>query len=401
MNNVVSKTKIQETINEIYSLLNTCKENVKSLEDASREVKSIATKLNSCNGKRVLNSNKTIKTDEFIKKTYEKFSINGADSIITYANTIEEETEELNDKILGLNMGLKLMDEDLAIIAIYIYNLEKIYRPELDSDVASMSFLDKLKQAGRDMQYDAESGYQILHSYSILETGSINLELFDCNYDYMGMYLKYYNEDGYNVYAPLAKVQAENGKYKLVPMNEEEMAAFSRNTTNYYNSIMYNYDCFTPKMKDDLSNSLKDITLLYIDYDMETIDNFNWSAFAKKDESITVNMNQDFSYIANESFPHECGHVYDWSQSGYIEKNILNNHGISDKSTWTNIYGQLKEDAEINSNVLNDYSLSQPYECFADSVSAYYNRPEDLKEVEINIDGYNNLYDYMDDVLNY
>lgn len=63
MNNVVSKTKIQETINEIYSLLNTYKENIKSLEDASREVKSIATKLNSCNGKRVLNSNKTIKTD--------------------------------------------------------------------------------------------------------------------------------------------------------------------------------------------------------------------------------------------------------------------------------------------------------------------------------------------------
>ena len=55
--------------------------------------------------------------------------------------------------------------------------------------------------------------------------------------------------------------------------------------------------------------------LYYIDYDMETVDNFNWSAFAKKDESITVNMNQDFSYIANETFPHECGHVYDWSQS--------------------------------------------------------------------------------------
>lgn len=398
MNNVINKTKIQETINEIYNLLDACINNINSLEESSKDVKNNALRLDSYNGKRVLESNTVIETSNYLKKGYEKFVIKGADTILTHSNIIIEEVEDLKDKISLLTSLLNSMEENLAIITIYIVALEKAYAGRDEN----ISFLSKLTQACYNMELDATRNYRILHAYSVLETGTIDVRLYGETYNYTGSYLKYYNENGFNIYAPLAKVQALDGKYNFVSMSDSEMESFANYSNGYYSYIMNKYDSFTPKMKDYINDSLKNINLVYIDYDKDKIDSFNWNAFATTGKNVTIDMNTNsFSYIANETFPHELGHIYDYSTGGYIENGELVDYGQSDTKIWTNIYNQLKEDASVNSYILDDYALSKPEECFADSVSAYYNRPEDLKEVEINIDGYNNLYDYIDDVLNY
>ena len=108
-----------------------------------------------------------------------------------------------------------------------------------------------------------------------------------------------------------------------------------------------------------------------------------------KDEESVYNMDFAYEYMVN-SFVHELGHAF--------ANNKIFGKDRDETKEWKAIFNQIvaKEDRE---NYFRDYAVTNPAELFADVCRDYYNKPNNLKMVEIEINGYDNLYDYMNDLM--
>ena len=66
---------------------------------------------------------------------------------------------------------------------------------------------------------------------------------------------------------------------------------------------------------------------------------------------------------------------------------------------WRKIYKQVSSN-ETYKDYIGDYAYTNGRELFAEATMYYYHDPDKLKMVDIDVPGYDNLYDYMDHVMN-
>ena len=405
---VVNTNKIEETISEINSLLRACDANLDNIEEANNELKTDCGTLNLYNGAKVAGSDNIEFVEPYLKRTYQRFSIKGADSAIVYNNVIDQEINELKKATMSMTISLMAMHDSLVIIAIYITNIEYTLSSSFDEN-QNMDFLTKLTKAAELMQSDYKNGYNLLYNTPILENGKTVLTLYGHDYYYEGEYLKFYNKNGWEVTCPLAKIQVdENNNYIYVEMTDEEKENYLNAVSRYYNDIMHDYESYPPKLKESANKYLNNLQLMYIDYDQEKSDGIAWAAYVNNyGKNCVVDMNyatssqECYDYQRKTTFPHELGHVLDYESANFYQEYIKKeNHGISSNDNFLNIYSQISSPDSNASNYLRDYAFTSPTECFAECVSEYQNDPEPLKEIDIDIKGYDNLYEYMNDILN-
>lgn len=257
-----------------------------------------------------------------------------------------------------------------------------------------------------------------------IKEGAIDTKLYnndkkgyDDTIQYEGRYLEYYNEDGIKVTVPLAIAKYENGKIVYVPMTKDQETAYINKVTHYYNDIMKSTDVYSDKLKKELGKRVDSLSMVYIDPNSKEQIQAAEGAAAycartgkySNHSDIVVFSNQ-FINLEDHNDIHNTQKRYDYMIRAYTHENghayannrlLLRDRDTND--TWNNIYNQVSGD-EINKEILRDYSVSNKKELFADSTDYYYNEPERLKQVEIDVEAngkkYNTLYDYMDYVLN-
>ena len=122
----VNEKEVTSTLIDITSMLNTFNNRLESLNETERELASKASTLEGYNGAKVAGSNRSDYSLECTKYYYDKFNITGTSEIINSSNNILKETDRLQTNILSLSNQLKDMDSALAIITIYIANMEKL-----------------------------------------------------------------------------------------------------------------------------------------------------------------------------------------------------------------------------------------------------------------------------------
>ena len=298
--------------------------------------------------------------------------------------------------------------------------LNKILKFQGFSEKDAKEFMNNLKTTLRDVQLYPQDiiaqYYDILDGKGVIKYGEINTYLSQngtrssifSNIKYNGEFIEFYNEDGIKVNAPLAIFKCEDGKVVYEPMTYLDKNRYIGRLFNYHNSIMTKLDGTTEKFKNEITDRVETITFLYLDPNtrkkIEAADGFaayctqgtGWSKtsdivmFTEQFMDIKENVYSPdlFEYMSN-SFIHECGHAY---------ANNTNADFFLDRdknSTWNDIYKQVISNP-VNEDTLRSYSLSNKFELYADSTDYYYSDPDRLKMVEINVDGYDNLYDYMD-----
>jgi len=220
---------------------------------------------------------------------------------------------------------------------------------------------------------------------------------------YEGRCLSFEVDFGKFVYAPLAIATYQNGEVVWVPMTPEQEEAFTAVTRIYYNRIMDQVqNSYSKEYADTIKEHVKMLTFIYADFE-ET--EGEWAGLcwsipnSRGDSAISLRIDQiyDFDYGACPgtynyqigAFTHECGHSYDQSSGEWF----------SSSEEWNQIYEQLCREDSIAREVFRDYTFSNLKECFADICMFYFHHPELVKQVDIDIPGYDNLYDYMKDLI--
>ena len=105
-----------------------------------------------------------------------------------------------------------------------------------------------------------------------------------------------------------------------------------------------------------------------------------------------------YNHRVNVTFTHELGHAFDYSLKSYYGDHFAR----SDE--WLEICNQIAE-FDSTHELLRDYAYDNSYETFADVVAEYFGKDDtqwninDLKAIEIDYNGYTNLYDYMTSIL--
>lgn len=265
------------------------------------------------------------------------------------------------------------------------------------------------------------------------KTGKIDTRLVLNNYfwkwdtvKYEGEYLEFTNEDGEITRVPLAIIEYDDksDQIKYYPMTYEQKKQYINKITQYYNDIMDNSKNYTDRFRNETNDKVDSLSIIYIDpssrnkiqatynkyseagnaaYCKQTSGLSNHSnivifsnEFINFDDSSSNNNDEVYDYMVR-CYTHELGHAY------------ANNRMIlwdrDNTYVWNNIYNTVTSD-DTNRQILRDYSIAAKQELFADSTEYYYNDPDRLKQVEINIDlpefkmHFNTLYDYMDYILN-
>ena len=238
------------------------------------------------------------------------------------------------------------------------------------------------------------------------------------NIQYSGKYIEFENEQGMTIKAPLAIVKYENGKIIFDPMTEEEQERYVEKVAQYNNDIMFNFEnLYTYDFKQEITDRVTSTTILYIDRESrDSIDYArSYAAYCDRkngpsksdiviysDQFIELNPESDATYWYNsedaydymvETYTHELGHAY------------ANNHSFNlldrDQSRiWNEIYNEVTGE-DTNREFLGDYAFTNTHEFFADAIRYYYHDAERLKMIDIDVEGYNTLYDYMDYILQY
>ena len=153
----VSEKEIASTLTSITSMLNTFNNRLESLNEVEQELASKVSTLEGYNEAKVADSDRSEFSSECTKYYYDKFNITGTSEIINSSNSILKETDRLQVNIPSLNNQLKEMDSALAIITIYISNIEEALKSGVISASKSydkMNVKDKLYYAGKLMEED-------------------------------------------------------------------------------------------------------------------------------------------------------------------------------------------------------------------------------------------------------
>ena len=291
-------------------------------------------------------------------------------------------------------MGLSPEESDKLIY--YFANIYNKYNGEQDIN-------QMLEESRCLMELDKNNNNYILYHTPKLINGNIKKSLWikDSEWDnlnYNGEYLEYYNEDDTSVTVPLSIITRDSkGNIISIPMDENTKDNYIKNINNYYYDIMNNYTNYSKKFKKVTGNSLQNVDILY--FDTSNVDpdygayttGISAETMVIRGECITTSLG--YNYMIN-AYTHELGHVY-----GY------NYNKIDESREWQNIWKQINEN-DIDYTFLSDYAHSSYIEGFAECVAEYFSNgfdprynPNDLKAIEIDYNGYTNLYDYMRDIL--
>ncbi len=396
----VNEKEVTSTLIDITSMLNTFNNRLESLNETERELASKASTLEGYNGAKVAGSNRSDYSLECTKYYYDKFNITGTSEIINSSNNILKETDRLQTNILSLSNQLKDMDSALAIITIYIANMEKALEQGIitsDKPYDKMSIKDRIYYAGKLMEEDKKNGYVYLDTTPILKEGKITLPLYTYFPEIESKYLEFYNKEGTKVIVPLGRLRrnSNNTGYLYEQFSEEAIKNYTTQVSEFHHSVMLEADKYGDKFKETAVAPLKQITFVYADYDKKGVNGTNWVAYTNGSNYSTFDMkyymaNAKTKKFAVDSFSHELGHSFDNS--------ILDNGKLSATTTFEDIYNQInKNDSDYS--IIREYGHKTPAECFAESTLLYYNDPASLKEIPLSGVGYDNLYEYMKSVL--
>ena len=231
-------------------------------------------------------------------------------------------------------------------------------------------------------------------------------------YIYEGEYLEFKNDFGYTVRVPLAIIKNDKmGNIIHTEMTDEEKKAYTERITQYCNYIFHYYnEMGTENYKREINQRLNDVNIIYLDTaNSDNIESSYASAyemllFPGNRNAIVIYGHELFNFTDPEdyyntdealdlqifSFFHELGHIY--------ANNTMIGKDRDETEKWIEIYNQVnsKEDRE---NYFRDYAFTSPSELFADSCECYYRNPNSLKMVEIEVGEYDNLYEYMNDIM--
>ncbi len=311
----------------------------------------------------------------FKKKKVDRIVISSSD-IESYCNRILYEKEELDNALAYILQQLDSMTESLEVIAIYLLQVESCLE-----DGTSVSFADRLKSVSQLMKDDKENGYEFLHSMPVLEEGEFGFNSFNQVFNYSGKYLRYFNEYGIDVFAPLAKI----GDINFTSYADNEIEQYSELYTRYYVDIMKCQEKFTDLHKAALREQLG--TIILEDSDSSNnrgASNVGFTTSFGENEKCTINMNMQDWYFSDlnnadmygllvDSYTHEAGHVLDrylGKQSGTLF--------YSDGSGYSKYYSSLQQvpgantGDDVGTGALCDYAFDSPQENFAESVTEYY-----------------------------
>ena len=396
----ISEQEIESTLTDITSILNVFNNRLESLNEVEQDLASKASALEGYNGAKVANSDRSEFSFECTKYYYDKFNITGTSGIINSSNSILKETDRLQVNILSLNNQLKEMDSALAIITIYISNLEEALKKGVISASKSydkMNIKDKLYYAGKLMEEDKKNDYIYLDGTAIIREGKIGIPLYDQLVERECKYLEFYNKIGKKVIVPLEKIgyNSDEGEYSFYKLKEEKIEEYADMIANFHHSIMLESNNYGENFEKMAVEPLKQITLEYIDYNKKKINNSNWVAYTNGNSYCTFDMkyyntNANTRQFAVDSFSHELGHSFDNTVTG--------DGKFTDGSTYQDIYNQInKNDSKYEK--IREYGHSSASECFAESTLLYYNDPAALKEIPLSGVGYDNVYEYMKSVL--
>ena len=402
----ISEKEISSTLADITSMISSYKNTLTSLSDMESELTGKASNLEGYNGAKVAGSNRTDYTLDCTKYYCDKFNIVGASEIVSSSNRILKETDSLNTNIESFQVEIKEMDSSLAVITIYLSNIEKALRTGAISSSKSydrMNVKDKFDLVSKLMIKDKEYNYSYLDTTPIIRTKGMTLPLHSVNNNFPTFdckYLEYYNNSGKKVIAPLIKIKYDpesNGYkgYTYAKMSEEEINSYVLKTSAFHHAIMMENSKYGKKFKDTAIKPLKQITLEYIDYDKEDVNGSNWIAYTNNNSSITFDMkydsiNEESHKFLVESYSHELGHSFD---------NSIGTAGkFSSYDGFMEVYNQIEE-KNSDYSIIREYGHSSPSECFAECTMTYYNDPNSLKEIELDLDKPTNLYEYMKGIL--
>lgn len=204
-------------------------------------------------------------------------------------------------------------------------------------------------------------------------------------------------EPTYNIHFPkyLANTQDENvhlDGFQKEYFNSSDLTNFIAKNLYYYNDIRKNYNNYTDYFQKQIKKECDSINFVYVEGEKD------WRAYYnQKDTSIYIDTNfnkKHYEYVVGTP-THELGHAFDYS---------LNK--ISQSDEWNIIYEQIKQ-ADPNNLLMREYAHSNSQECFADAIGEYFLEndskgysKDDIKAIEIDYNGYTNLYDYIDDLVN-
>lgn len=267
------------------------------------------------------------------------------------------------------------------------------------SNNPDLSVEEKLLQTKQMLKEDKLNNFKLAHSIPILCNGDIQTKI--SVEPYHGEYLQFFNEYGVKSFAPLQIISLKDEKINCSKMNEEQLQKYIYDTTNYYISVMDNsnktYSKNFLEHTFGILNSLElilaeDGTLSYMGGTYDSSDNEKPHANLVISMS-NLNKNPD---MLLDCITHELTHVFD------ISTNINPEERISQSNEWKEIVRQINK-FDTNHNYLGDLNNIPPTESFAEVVRKYYkipfgeeySDPNALKNIPINIPGYNNLYDYI------
>ncbi len=213
------------------------------------------------------------------------------------------------------------------------------------------------------------------------------------NYNFTGDYLECYDSLGRFVDVPLAIASYENGKLVFTPMTESQKKIYTEAINNYFQEIEKSKDLYTDFFKDNLQ--LNSTVFVYYDQysapDYSGVHTAGSNIFINANDFVNVGdklVYRDLSNSMVSAYTHELGHEFA-KRLKYFD----------DSKEWKEIFNQVSSN-EAYKEYIGEYAYSNDDELFAEATRYYYHYPDKLKMVDIDKDGYDNLYDYMDALMN-
>lgn len=408
--NYVSEIKVQEILEEIRFLIEKGILSLEKLKDINADIKKSLFFLGIADGKKVAGSNNIKITLEKMEYSCLRFEIKNISKNKESSFMIDPKCDEISDNLDEIKIrSVIFMEKSAEMIAIYIKQIES-QLGEVENN--KLSFIDKVKLLPNLIEEDANNNYQILNSTPILKEGQVSIGgilAFDGNssepdYLYTGGYLSFYNKYGIKVNVPLKKIVINEGEVTEINFTATEIKQVINTSIRYYSEIMSLEDQHGDNFYNETSKKLKNLIFCYPDYEN------TWGGYTYGD-TIVIDLknasiegeHKEFYYqCAVGAYTHELGHIYD----SQISSNSYSWFSKSD--SWLQVYEQVKK-VDSDGALMGTYAQENPTECFAEAVHEYFgtgNYPgianyssNDLKAIEIDVDGYNNLYDYMDNLL--
>ena len=303
------------------------------------------------------------------------------------------------------DMGIKSITdkqklENDKLVRYYSY-VDKIFGDDV-------SISDKYNFSKSLLKEDEKNYNYLLYSTPLLKNGKISTifsnNKYYSNYQYNGNYLEYFNDAGINIRVPLSYFSSDEDGNLITKSMDDKMAEHVTTLSGeYYSDLMENSYKYSDKFKNTINENLKDVVMIYEDENFDTEKSpKDWVAYtSRKNELSTFSevavrlsyVEKDSNYMV-DSYTHELGHAYA-NATGFKKKKV------DSSSSWKEVFKQVNEN-DSSHLLLRDYAHSVDSECFAECVAEYFAsgncdiyNPNDLKVLSVDIDGYDNMYDYM------